>query len=298
MLSACAGGGTAATVNGKVITVDTVEAATVETDGTVDADAFRSMLRVLVVGELAETAAADLFGIEPSEEQLTAKFEEIKTAVQATTDQELFDLAAQQGFSPEGVAVIVRQQVVADLVTAKLVEDAGQVDEADAEQAYQDQLYQFVPEACVKHVLLATEEEALAVKDRLESGEDFATVAQETSTDPSAAENGGDMGCSTLGQYVPEFASAAAAAKVGEVTDPVQSQFGFHVILVESREDPTPYAEVRDQIIAQLTGERSAVLFEEWLVEVVTAGEVDVNAEYGEWTTDPEPQILPPTTTP
>lgn len=298
-IAACAGlGSTAATVNGKAISVSAVEAAVSGAEGAVDVGAFRSMLRVMVVGELAEAAAVEQFGIEPTEEQLTAKFEEIKTAVQAETDQALYDLAADQGFSPDGVTAIVRQQVIADLVTARLVEDAGPLDEADVEQAYKDQLFQFIPEACVKHVLLASEEEALAVKERIEDGEDFATVAGETSIDPSAAENGGDLGCAPLANYVPEFASAAATARLKTVTDPVQSQFGFHVIWVEAREDAAPLDEVRDQITAQLEGSRSATLFEEWLVEVVSAGTVEVDPQYGTWTTEPGPDILPPTTTP
>ena len=92
--------------------------------------------------------------------------------------------------------------------------------------------------ACVRHILVPTEEEANDALSRIEGGEAFADVAAEVSTDGTAA-GGGDLGCEALGVYVPEFAEAAFNAEIGQVTAPVESQFGLHLILVESVEEPT-----------------------------------------------------------
>ncbi|SHH14590.1 peptidyl-prolyl cis-trans isomerase C [Cognatiyoonia sediminum] len=88
------------------------------------------------------------------------------------------------------------------------------------------------------HLLVDTEEEAIAAKQRVEGGEVFADVAREVSTGPSGP-SGGELGWFGTGRMVPAFESAAAALEVGEVSDPVQTQFGWHVIILnDTRELP------------------------------------------------------------
>ncbi len=89
---------------------------------------------------------------------------------------------------------------------------------------------------CVSHILVATEDEADALKAELDGGADFATLAQENSTDPGSGAQGGELGCQAPESWVPEFSAAMLAAEVGEVTEPVESQFGFHLILVTGAE--------------------------------------------------------------
>jgi len=88
------------------------------------------------------------------------------------------------------------------------------------------------------HLLVDTEEEAIAAKQRVEDSEVFADVAREVSTGPSGP-SGGELGWFGTGRMVPAFESAAAALEVGEVSDPVQTQFGWHVIILnDTRELP------------------------------------------------------------
>ncbi len=89
---------------------------------------------------------------------------------------------------------------------------------------------------CVSHILVATEGEAQDLYDQLADGADFATLAQANSTDPGSAANGGELGCQQPDSWVPEFRDAMLEAKVGEVTEPVESDFGFHLILVTGSE--------------------------------------------------------------
>jgi peptidyl-prolyl cis-trans isomerase C len=104
-------------------------------------------------------------------------------------------------------------------------------------------------EVHARHILVPTEDEAKAIEAELKKGADFATLAKQKSKDPGAAE-GGDLGYFTKDQMVPEFADAAFKLDKGQISDPVKSQFGWHVIKVEDkRTKPTPtYDEVKGQI--------------------------------------------------
>lgn len=88
---------------------------------------------------------------------------------------------------------------------------------------------------CVSHILLDTEAEAEAALERLADGEDFAEVAMELSTGPSGP-NGGDLGCAPSSNYVVPFAEAVDGAELGANIGPVETDFGFHVIVVDRYE--------------------------------------------------------------
>lgn len=105
-------------------------------------------------------------------------------------------------------------------------------------------------ETRARHILVETEEEAKAIIEELAGGADFATLAQEKSTGPSGP-SGGDLGYFGPGRMVPEFETAANALEVGGVSqEPVQTQFGFHVIKVEDRRpvQPPAFEQVANQI--------------------------------------------------
>ena len=128
------------------------------------------------------------------------------------------------------------------------------VNEADAKKIYDEKIGQLKPEQEVhaRHVLVTTEAEAKEVADRLKKGEDFATIAKEKSKDTSV--EGGDLGFFARGQMPKPFEEAAFALDVGQISEPVQTQFGWHIIKVEAKRDqPLPaFDQVKDAIIAQL----------------------------------------------
>jgi peptidyl-prolyl cis-trans isomerase C len=104
-------------------------------------------------------------------------------------------------------------------------------------------------EVHARHILVATEDEAKAIEDQLKKGADFAQLAKEKSKDPGAAD-GGDLGYFTKDQMVPEFAEVAFKLDKGQISDPVHTQFGWHIIKVEDkRTKPTPtFDEVKGQL--------------------------------------------------
>ena len=99
-----------------------------------------------------------------------------------------------------------------------------------------------------RHILVATEDEAKAALKRLMGGDEFATIAKEVSKDPGS--EGGDLGWFTKDRMVPEFADAAFKLEVGQVSDPVKSPFGWHIIEVLDKRQKTfpPFDQVKDQI--------------------------------------------------
>jgi peptidyl-prolyl cis-trans isomerase C len=134
-----------------------------------------------------------------------------------------------------------------------LLNNAGRAAVTDAamHQVYDDAVKQMPAEQEVhaRHILVATEDEAKAVAAELKKGADFATLAKEKSKDPGGA-NGGDLGYFTKDQMVPEFAETAFKLDKGQVSDPVHTQFGWHIIKVEDkRTKPTP---TFDQVKGQL----------------------------------------------
>ncbi|MBI3701197.1 MAG: peptidylprolyl isomerase [Afipia sp.] len=118
-------------------------------------------------------------------------------------------------------------------------------------KVYDDAIKQTAGEKEVhaRHILLPTEEEAKAVKAELDKGADFAELAKKKSKDPGAAD-GGDLGFFTKEQMVPEFSAVAFALEPGKISDPVKSQFGWHIIKVEEKRDrkPPPFDQVKAQV--------------------------------------------------
>ncbi|HXG79833.1 MAG TPA: peptidylprolyl isomerase [Methyloceanibacter sp.] len=133
------------------------------------------------------------------------------------------------------------------------------VTEAEAKKIFDEKIAEMKPEQEIhaRHILVDTEAEAKEVAERLKKGEDFAKLANEKSKDPGAA--GGDLGFFTRGQMLKPFEDAAFALEVGEISAPVQTQFGWHIIKVEEKRDqPLPtFDQVKDAIVAQLVQQKA-----------------------------------------
>jgi hypothetical protein len=93
-------------------------------------------------------------------------------------------------------------------------------------------------ETCIKHILVSAPDVAKLIRAELENGGDFAAIAKKESTDTGSGSEGGVLPCSSVQQFVPQFAEAATKLKIGEISQPVQTQFGFHILSVISRKSP------------------------------------------------------------
>ena len=126
------------------------------------------------------------------------------------------------------------------------------VNEAAMRKVYEDAVKQMGEEQEVRarHILVPTEDEAKAILADLKKGGNFEAIAKEKSKDPGAAAQGGDLGYFSKEQMVPEFAEVAFKLDKGALSDPVKSQFGWHIIKVEDkRSKPAPaFEQVKDQV--------------------------------------------------
>lgn len=169
--------------------------------------------------------------------------------------QELFakyvqDVQKSAGLNEAGL----RSMVSTQLLRTKLQEAMGAEVTTTAEQVH------------ARHILVDEEEQAKAALERIQKGEDFAKVAEEVSTDTMSKEQGGDLGWFPRGQMLAEFDEAAFALQPGQVSDVVQTYYGYHIIKVEEHEAERPLDE------SALAQKRSGAL-EEWLKEQVADGQ-------------------------
>ncbi|MFT4960180.1 MAG: peptidyl-prolyl cis-trans isomerase C [Paracoccaceae bacterium] len=122
------------------------------------------------------------------------------------------------------------------------------------------------------HILLDTEDDAISVKAMLDTGANFAGLAQEKSTGPSGP-NGGSLGWFGLGAMVPEFEAAVVALKPGQASDPVETQFGWHVIILNEKRKAT--APPLDQVHEEITNRLRNETIEQRVAEVTAAAKVE-----------------------
>ena len=183
----------------------------------------------------------------------------------AAEDQDLADDPEVQAALAQARAGVLRDAYVRQHIEAETTDDRLRTryeEMKDDEEFSQEEVH-------ARHILVGSEAEAAEVITELEGGADFENLARERSVDPSARSNSGDLGFFRREQMVPEFAEAAFALQPGEHTkEPVQSQFGWHVIEVLERREGTPTFE-----------ETAPRLRQEMAREVVLALVADLRAD-------------------
>jgi peptidyl-prolyl cis-trans isomerase C len=158
--------------------------------------------------------------------------------------------AEKMGEGPEFAKKVAyyRDKILMEDLLGKVAKDAAS--DVAIQKTYDDVAKQQKPEEEVRarHILVENEPDAQAALKRVKAGEDFAKVATEMSKDPGS--KGGELGWFTKERMVPEFAEAAFKMQPGQISDPVKSQFGWHVIQVEERRQKQfpPLDQVRDQV--------------------------------------------------
>lgn len=163
--------------------------------------------------------------------------EEFKTLKEQYGDQFAAQLAA-AGLTEDSLKANIRFNALKEKATAD-------IEVTDAEiQAYYDKASK---ELNARHILVEDEETAKKVIERLNAGEDFAAIAKELSIDTSTGAQGGELGWFGIGKMVPEFEDAAYALELNKVSEPIQSQFGFHIIEVTDKRDIADYGKLEDK---------------------------------------------------
>ena len=292
-----------ATVNGESIYMadvkgpeDLVGGDVVDNQGEIiDRFEFLNRLHSLVITEVVVTKADEEFGIHPDRDPLKTILVETYDTVRADLIELHGDYETalqQEGMTDHLVRLFIMTQETVNLVFEELAAREGELTAQEVEEVFESRRADLT-EVCTTHVLVDTLEEAEAVLERALAGEEIGALAAELSVEPDASESMGVLDCQAASTYVSEFAEAVIIAEVGVPYGPVESIFGFHVLLVTERDDPV-LADHEADIRSEYNEQRRSVLIEEWFLRAASESDVQVEPQYGRWTTEPRPQVLLP----
>jgi parvulin-like peptidyl-prolyl isomerase len=261
---------------------------------TVPKQQFADFLDFQIKWTIIENAAESDYGITFTEDEIAAEADrvvELNLTEGQTREEFLAENEVTEAFLHN---VALQQLIAADLRVALEAEVEVESPTQETVDAQMENAVLALTEVCAKHILVETEDEANDVLVRLEEGEAFEDLAMELSTGPTG-ENGGDLGCSSPADYVPEFTDAILAAEIDVPTEPVETQFGFHVILVYDRTDPAPEdIPTEEDIIDSFQQTAVDQAFSEWFPAAFAVAVVEVNEKFGTWQTDPVAGVVAP----
>lgn len=192
--------------------------------------------------------------------------------------------------SPEEFDSMVEQQfggeeALKDLVYVGMLQEAAISEDMDITDEDLKEYYDKKnTEVEAQHILVEDEETANEVKQKLDDGEDFEDLVAEYSTDSGSAENDGSLGYFSAGDMIPEFEEVAFSMEPGEISDPVQSQFGYHIIKVndvrEKEETIGDFDELKDELRSELVLQQAdQEKIQAKLQKIIEESNVDVKAE-------------------
>jgi parvulin-like peptidyl-prolyl isomerase len=230
-------------------------------------EGYRQILDDLITEKLVNKAAA---GITVPQAEVDAQIAKIKA--QFPSDEDFSKQLAQVGQTPEQLGETIKKMLQQQRWLESQLAGKTDVSDEEAKKFYEENKAEFEQPETVKasHILFRVSKEdseevvnqklkaAQGAEARAKKGEDFAALAKELSEEPGAKESGGDLGFFPKDRMVPEFAEAAFSEKVGEVSDPVRTQFGWHVIKVTDKKPAgtPPYDEVKAQLITYLKAKK------------------------------------------
>jgi foldase protein PrsA len=254
-LAACAGSGAVATVNGQPISEASFQAKLEATP------LARTVLQQMVQDVLIEQYAKTN-NITVSDAEITQKEDQLKTNFPSGSWDEMLK---SRGLTEADVHSALMEQIILDKALQKQVtiSPAQIADYFNKNHATFDKPEQVT----ARHILVPNLAEAQKVEQLLKSGQSFASVAKEYSTDPGSKDKGGELGTFRRGQMVPAFDKVAFSEPVNAISAPVKSPFGYHIIQVEARipGQKATLASATPQIVDQLRQQQEAPLIQPFL---------------------------------
>jgi parvulin-like peptidyl-prolyl isomerase len=250
------------------------------------AELNRQALGELVQSEIVLQGARQR-GVSVSDADIAARLDQIRAQV-AEQNANFDQLLAQRSLTLQLLIDQLRPQIAAQRIGAKLV--PSKISDADLAKRRAS-----FPELHVRHILLKDKATADTVRARLVAGGDWAKLAKQYSQDPGSKDKGGDLGYLSKGATVPPFDKAAFAlagqgsckgktggACASPVSQPVKSQFGYHVIQVLGTRLPAVDDQLREKVEPGLQQRRQEAL-QRWFKDLAAKAQVRINPTYGSW---------------
>ena len=240
-------------------------------------------VQFLVQREQFEQKAKDL-DVEVTDKQVDARLEQIQKQYFGGDQKKFEKQLKQQGITEKQVRNDIRAQIVSEKIFAKVTGDAKVTDDDIAAYYAKNKAQYSQPESRdVRHILVKTKKQADALYAQLQNGADFGALAKKFSEDTGSKANGGKLTISK-GQTVAPFDQTAFLLKVNDISKPVKTEFGYHIIQPLSATKPakvTPLKEVRASIKQQLQQTKKNEAMTKWVDDLKKEYEDDISYAVG-----------------
>ncbi|MDD2481873.1 MAG: peptidylprolyl isomerase, partial [Lutispora sp.] len=230
--------------------------------------AKEELLNSLIDETILLKKAADI-GIVAPKEQIDGEIEYIKQMFES--DEKYEEYLISQNITEEYIVNDLTKRIIINNLVNEITKSI-EIPEDELKTIYDSMKDSFIS-IKASHILMENQEEAKKILERAKAGEDFNELAMEFSIDPSAKENSGELGYFSVGDMVPEFEKAAFALEPGQISDLVQSDFGFHIIKAEDKKT-LGFDEAKSQIREELLPGKRNEFFVSYFEELKSKAEI------------------------
>ena len=258
-------------------------------EGEIERD-FQQTYLTLLIREAVLEGEAEERDLDVSPEEINERINAIKDEI--GSEGQFQEALKEQGLTLEQAEFQVRVQLLGEKLRADVTKDVGPSEE-EMRSYYEENAEDF-QEVRAQHILVDSQSQADKLVSQLEQAKEsevdelFGELAQKFSQDPSASDDG-DLGYAPPSQYVGPFADAVLDLDVGEVSDPVQTEFGWHVIRLLGRR-VTPFEEASPEIQQTIGAEAVEEAWQKWLLDAYEEADIKLNEKFG--VLDPESQSV------
>ncbi len=222
-------------------------------------------LDVLITNKLIE--------LEANKQKITVSDEEVDEELATLAESYGGETALEEAVVASGSTMDdVRDDIISYIKTEKLLKPRIEITDEELQTYFDENKDTFATAEQVQasHILVADEATANEVKSKLDAGEDFSELAKEYSTDTTTAESGGDLGYFSSGDMVAEFEEVAFALDVGEISAPVKTDYGYHIIKVIDHQEAKEanFEDSKEEISDSVMNDKMSTEYTVWLEEL------------------------------
>ena len=239
--------------------------------GTSEYQALQTQAVAFLVQRAEYAREADKLGVKVTDAQIQQKVDGVKKQYFGGNEKKFEAGLKAQSYTLAALRDDARAQLVSEGIYKDITGNV-KISDAEAQQYYDQNIdrYKVAESRVVRHILVKTKDEADQIRSEIENGADFATLAKEKSQDPGSKDQGGKLTVSK-GQTVAPFDKAAFSLDTNQLSGPVKTQYGYHLIqpLTDVKQGRvTPFTEVRAQIKSQLLQQKKGDAVSQWVAKV------------------------------